>query len=465
MNSSKKYFQLHQPDLSSFIGQFILTRQALDVPLGWTQRKFGRWLIGTNALPLHDIHDERKKVVGICIGFPQGASAPWRGVDDFYHRTAGRWILLLEDEVLYLDPSGSLSAVYSDTAVASSATLLEKEPDWDTESIAAIRFPEIDSWFPFGLTARRRIKRLLPNHCLDLATWKPRRHWPAVDTDLSRSHDPLPLVEAIVNHLRKAINEVPHPLSLALTAGRDSRMLLACCRDRLDNADFFTFDYGPSSVDVEVGRRLAMKFGLTHRLLPMVQTSDEELTSWLYRTGHSVSGPIWKIHKTLNAYSPDTVNLPGLAGEVGRAYYWRRKDRPELPLLVDDVLSRTKQPKFDRFREEARTYLDGLKGFDTFVQLDLLYIEQRLGCWASPSYLGNTRSKYEFTPFNQRQVFTSMMRLPCSYRRSQYLARDVCRIGWSELESMPFNECSGRRWLAHRLKARAKGLVKYLIGR
>ena len=465
MRIAENYFRQIQNDYSSFPGQFIISLQSADAPAGWVQRKIGDWFLASHGLPLHDICDRENNLIGICLGFPHGQDAPWAGIDEFYLRTQGKWLLILEEKTIYHDPSGSLSVVYSDRAIASSPTLLQPEPDWDIERISAVQFPEVDSWFPFGLTSRRGIRRLLPNHCFDLQTWKVKRHWPTSSTDLSRENDPLPLVENIVTNLRKAINDVPHPLTLSLTAGRDSRMLLACSRDRAIDIDFYTFDYGRSSVDVEVARRLAKRLHLSHRLLPVRTASNDELVAWLYRTGHSVSGPIWQIHKTLDAYYPQNVLLPGMAGEVGRAYYWRSKDQPTRPLEVDDVLSRCKLPRLEMFRAEARNYLDGLRHLDTFVVLDLIYIEQRLGCWASPSYLGNIRSKYEFTPFSQRRIFTDMMKLPTEYRRHQKLAKDVCRMAWPGLETIPFNECSGGRWLLQRLKSRAKQTIKYLIGK
>lgn len=460
--SLSRFFLPFNNDYSSFVGQFILTRRSADVPEGWEENRIGTWILATLRLPVRNICDERGARVGLCVGFPQGASAPWNGIDDFYMRTAGRWLLILGD-IIYLDPYGSLSAVYSDDAIASSATLLNGEARWDSDNILALGFPETDAWFPFGLTARLDVRRLLPNHCLNLTSWQVKRHWPLANTDLSRDRDPESRVVSIIASLRKTINEVAYPVTLSLTAGRDSRMVLACSRERVESADFFTFDYGSASVDVEVARQLATQFHLRHRLLPIVAATHKELTAWMYRTGHSVSGPIWKIHKTLNQYNSKTVLLPGMAGEVGRAYYWRDRDKAERELRADDILLRCKLPRNERLRAEATDYLDGLKEFDTFVKLDLLYAEQRLGCWASPSYLGNTRSLFEFTPFNQRSVLIDMMRLPADYRLRQRLAHDVCRIAWPGLERLPFNEAPGFRWLPHKLKIRAKKVVKSIF--
>ena len=65
------------------------------------------------------------------------------------------------------------------------------------------------------------------------------------------------------------------PVEMALTAGRDSRMLLACSRPWLDQISFYTLAYpDPSArLDCDIARRLATRERLNHTITPWVRAS------------------------------------------------------------------------------------------------------------------------------------------------------------------------------------------------
>src|SRR4029077_6543503 len=82
---------------------------------------------------------------------------------------------------------------------------------------------------------------LLPNHSLDLHRWTIRRFWPR------KARGRLPLKEAAekgAKQLRALTLAASRrfPLSLPLTAGRDSRALLAAARDVAKEVHFFTLE-------------------------------------------------------------------------------------------------------------------------------------------------------------------------------------------------------------------------------
>ena len=80
---------------------------------------------------------------------------------------AGRFVVffLSREERVYLDGCGSLAVVYcSDLErVASSPGLIPRTPlSGDNESlIGALGLPESNAWYPFGLTPRHGIERLM----------------------------------------------------------------------------------------------------------------------------------------------------------------------------------------------------------------------------------------------------------------------------------------------------------------
>lgn len=441
--------------------QFILTKDPDLIPEGWAQHARDEWHLGVHSLPVLDVEDSLGRKVGWCVGYPLHHKDPCparitieladgdalhASVDRLYEDVGGRFILVLLADgfgKIFLDPYGSLAAVFStdQPTVASTPTLLGDSYDWDRELIEVLQMPTSGLWFPSGLTPKRGVRRLLPNHCLDLDDWRVTRHWPTSASDLSVQEDPEHGVVSIVSSLKRSIQIVgmSHPIQLSLTAGRDSRMLLACVREFLEAATFFTFVEKTETVDVQVASRLSERFKLDHALIPVQDASEEERIRWLYLTGHAVGGRIWEIHKTLENLDEERVLLPGMGGEIGRAYYWRGGDRAERMPSAAELLSRASFPVHRRTLRETEDWLTELSGFNRFNILDLFYLEQRLGCWAAPQHYGNLTSRYELSPFSHRRVLESMMRLPYGYRRRQRLADDVCRAQWPELLDVPFN--------------------------
>ena len=459
-------------------GQFLLARDGGRVPATWTTRSAAGWALGTNQLPVRDLVDPAGRVNGWLVGHPvlDGAlgtgpvplstSDPrrldWRAVDGLLDRLAGRFLLVLlpEDEpTVVLDAYGSLAAVWSaaEQVVASTATLTSAPED--TDLAEATGFPHRSTWLPFGLTLRRGVHRLQANHALDLRTWTPRRHWlpPEVRDDLPTADRAM----AVYEQVRATITAVAavHPLSLSLTAGRDSRLVLACARDVLDRASFFTLvNDGPGAVDVVTARRLADRFGLDHTLVPVGRASELGLQRSLEVTGAAVGGELWRAHEALQQLDPDRVLLAGTAGEVARAKTWRPGDPVTGTVTPELLLRRMRLPALDVYLDGAGTWLRALPDLPYSTVLELAYVEQRLSCWAGPGHYGNRTSRFELPPFASRRLFSTALSLPVAYRYTEQLMDDICRRVWPELLDLPFNQHTGLR----QVRAQARRVTRRL---
>lgn len=450
----------------NYKGQFVLSKDSEQIPLGWSSFSLNSWHLGVKLLPVYTLKNNIDDSVGWCIGYPLEENISKDGnfiikfnentdaidivTSRFYEKVGGRYLLIfLASEVsrIYLDPYGSLGCVYSQEkqVVASTPTVASGGGDWDKPLIELLGMPESGLWFPFGLTPRKDVRRLLPNHYLCLSSWEVERHWPQHVSDLCVRRDTAEVVREIACKISKNIEIATnaYPAYLSLTAGRDSRMLLACARNCLDKITFFTFGEAVESIDVHVAKIISERLKLRHSVVPVQYATDEERHRWLYLTGHSVGGAIWKIHKSIEALDCNATLLPGIAGEVGRAYYWKRKDHEKNNLKVEELLRRSSMPEISVIKNEADRWLSGLSSYNTFNILDLFYVEQRLGCWAAPQHYGNLTSKYELSPFNHRNIFKNMMQLPYEYKLKQRLAEDICKAVWPELLQWQFNEYTG----------------------
>ena len=467
----------------SYTGQYVLARNRDFIPPQWNLFELGEWSLGTSWLPVVEVRSDSGLALGWCIGYPlvdnldvgnpiylTGADAFDVGtgaVEAFYRRTWGRYVLVLLSRArraLYLDPHGSLAAVYSTSQqiVASTPTLMPAGHDWNENLIEALDFPNSDLWFPSGLTAKKGVRRLLPNHCLDLDAWNVRRHWPEGRSSLEVEPDVMTSVRAMTSAMRTTIGNVAasHPIQCTLTAGRDSRTLLACARPVLQRATFFTHAVDTPNPDTLIASRLAAKFGLRHFEIPYENASVEEMKEWLFLTGHSVSGTIWRIHRGMQSLDRASVLMHGTGGELGRGIYGRPTDHPGTALSASELARRAELPDQGEISSEIEKWSSELAGYSAFTILDLFYIEQTLGCWSAPQFFSNECSLFAFSPFNHRTVVTSMMRLPHKYKKRQQLVKDICLEEWPELLELPFNDFTGDI----KLKRLASRIVEFGFG-
>jgi hypothetical protein len=412
-----------------YSGQFILT-QDNDVP---HIHSIGQWKLQTD-LPVY------KFETGCVIGNPLPIPKSLNSIEDFYGNTFGRYIVIINDK-LYLDPYGSLTAVYSNDMVASTPTLIPGQ--WDSNIADHMGMPQSGLWYPSGITSKKNATRLLPNHYLDLNTMESVRHWPTEnindDNNIEKN------LNIIIQHIKQAINLAIglSPLRLPITAGRDSRMLIACAKEHSEKIKYFTQSGAKETVDQHIATLIKKRFRLDHEIILIKYADKQELSDWLDRTGHSVSGAIWKIHPTFKTLSKDRLSLFGIGGEVGRAFYWKSTDCEHTKISARELLDRAFLPINDRLLTETEKWVSELSGLNTFNILDLFYIEQRLGCWAGPQHYGGSKFTLGYSPFNHRNIFTSMLSLPYEYRIKQRLAKDVIKSTWPELLRFPFNEFTG----------------------
>lgn len=368
--------------------------------------------------------------------------------EKFISYFSGRFVALLALngwQRMYLDPAGQLSAVFrSDTMEIGSSLFLISEFHHPNDEISKLLdFPASDRFFPFGLTIDSAVNRLLPNHYLDLDTFLTHRHWPKSPfSDLKMDVVPTEIPQLISGKLRSNISALAHnyPISMALTAGKDSRMLLAAAREHRSRLETFTTSIPDqqASLDCTVASTIATTHDISHRVLKWVEPNQKDLDAWQLRGGYSGSGRTWHSVTTLMELDPKPVYLTGLCGEVARAYYWKQADLAAGPLTALDILERLRLPDHPVLRSRAEGWLEGIDIEDRCETLDLLYIEQRLGCWGGPNYLGHVQG-IRLAPLADRQIFEWMLCLDKDYRLNGRLPEDSIRLLWPELLQLPFN--------------------------
>ena len=395
-----------------------------------------------------------------------GGSGP-DALEDMLYSYSGRFVgIFLIDTAarVYLDPMGSLGVMFSATsgAAASSMFLIPAPGAADRSDLTeALGIPGANAIYPFGVTPRESVEYLMPNHYLDLEGWTVHRHWPTAELRPGTATDEL--VSRVIERIRLNVGAIVRegPIQMSLTAGRDSRMMLAASRPFVDDIAFVTLaiDDALGIPDQKVAKRLARLAGLNHRLIHSRLPSPREVDLWAYRTGCMVDETrgvtLLPAMAELDATKP---YLMGSGGEVGRAEYWQAGDTRVTSLDPERLFARaTNRPHPETIRR-AQAWLAAVPVSDAFTVLDLFQIEFDAGWLGFLLYGFPDGGSFQFLPYCDRQIVEAMLRLPAAYRFSQRITEDIVASEWPELAAFPYNDASGKA-------LRAFKRVRHSLGR
>lgn len=460
------YPHLVAADTTDLPGQFVLGAGHVDAPRAWNVATLGAWTLAAHP-SLHRVRllAGRGEHVGWLLGHAVTAAGdlaagtltlpaelPWDDAcEQLAGELAGRFLLLLlagPTPRLYTDALGMLAAVYAPALELAASTTrlipLGPETPYNVPRILAVGAPYGNGMYPLGLTPRDGIERVLPNHYLDLRTWQLVRRWPA--GDLTHDADPIAVQARVLTLASRTIRGLAHafPLQSPLTAGRDSRLLLACARDLTDRMTFFTAHLPGELVgwrDVRIARAIAARFGLRHRVLPHRRANTAALRTWVARTGGE-AGEVrgWHGIRTFQQVDRDRLMLNGWAGDVARPIFWKQV-AADATITAADVLNACEVPHLPEFVQRANRWLRALPTRHAITTMDLLMIEQRGGCWAGVIEQAlDGEPLGHVAPLCQQEIVRMLMAMPEDYRRRMTFERDLITRAWPELAAMPFNE-------------------------
>lgn len=367
-------------------------------------------------------------------------------------RLAGAFLIITHDRLpprIYLDPGGSLPIVFSpedEVAGATPALFLDDRAyaarfDHALHDAMVVR-EGVGGWISGTLTAHRGVHRVLPNHYLDLATWTAHRYWPrATDFATWRSFDSAvtTITSALQAFTTAACREFR--VALSLTAGFDSRLLLAGARDALPACSFFTFTAPGGQIDVDVSQRLAEHFALRHRVLPVQEATEAEQVLWDRTVGNCMLEQNRITHPTLRAIDADAI-MTGMYGELGRCRLYRQ-DLDEINSSVIDtgfVVSRLTLPSCRQMLANLETWFEGVAELPNSVILDLAFLELKFGSWAMGQHPLQNALKLHFQPFAQRDVLDAFLGVTPSEKGTERLFRVCIERLWPELTEIPVNK-------------------------
>lgn len=455
--------------------QFILCKQLTQVPEGWRCESVGEYWIGIHPeLPVSTIifsRDSRYKgyMLGYVIDPFKGEynkpyidietteknsyeSVSYEPVEAYLDTLSGRFVCVVTDgqsSRVYLDASGSLSMVYdANQKIAAASSMLipyEQKVDDDTHLIETLKLDEKNGLYPFGLTPRKNIKRLLPNHYLELNHWDSIRHWPTISlAEVNKAKTTAVDMGRIMEKTIDTIMQQGFKPYMSLTAGVDSRTMLACANKWVDDITFFTWDLpdNVAELDVNTAIELAKKHQLNHIVYDFKEASEQHKKEWLYATSLSIGEMRGcSLTSTINKMDNSQPYFAGNASALCGGIYWREEANSLLELSGKELVKRIGATDDPAIITAAESWLDGLSHMSVNEKLDLAYLEQRLGCWGGEISNGHAGGPFHIYPFSNRVIYESVIRSQDKLedRKNKNILQAIINQKMPELMQVAFN--------------------------
>jgi hypothetical protein len=280
--------------------------------------------------------------------------------------------------------------------------------------------------------------------------------------------DPDGAAALVVAAVRALADWPGRPSIVPITAGRDSRLVLAAALAA--GIDFDTTTGGePGHPDVEIGQELASVAGvpwgpIEHDPHGSVLSDWRRAAELLWIT---TSGTASLADAAGFPFGPRPGSLPlwhsGQGGEIARSYYGIGVDPAELYLAFvgrrpgrREILGpdgqRLVRAQIDAFVEEQL----GL-GVDEREMGDLFYLHRRMGTWAGPTHGAVEYVRDTTSPLWSRRLVPQLLGLPRAARARQEFHKALLERLAPQLLEVPYEEPrSMRRKVVDELRRRLR---------
>jgi hypothetical protein len=413
-------------------------------------------LIGYLIDPLHPAYDNRSALKEL-IQEKEFLINPFTATDRF----GGRWVLIIQgqgDIRLFSDPAGlrqvfyTLPSAHERIECACEPGLLADISGCGLDDHALAfhnsleNYQNSEYWWPGNATPFSNVKKLLPNHYLSLRTGEAVRFWPYHDYTPRSKDSVLELMAERLPALMSAIAS-RGKTAVAITAGWDSRMILAACRTILSQLEFMTIQQigmQQDHADMVIPKLLSQQLNFKYDAIKSGTKQDvRESFRQVYKDSIFYYHEKWLPDAQIifDKFQQSTITVVGSMAETGRLFYdWAFRNNTAISSeMLAAATGLGNHPfvlkEFDRWLQGT----DDLKGYPI---ADIFYWEQRAGRWLATSQLEfGLVWKDIFSPFNNRELLTAMLsvdqsiRKPPDYRFFRMLIEKM----WSKTLSEPIN--------------------------
>lgn len=442
-----------------FRRQFILTNHSIQVDASWTKNFISRFNIECTLYSHPDLsvtHVSTGDAELFLLGYVLDPFNPGSTNLDILHKLSkkdsfssiaagtetlsGRYALIyLSSNTLNVlhDATGFREVFYYNNnkhfACGSTSTIISKylnvERDDDKELLTFYNSPQFNAperrWIG-SRTIFKGIRKLLPNHYVDLLNNKAHRFWPVKPKTTIKIDAAVDYAANILEGTFDAIVK-RYTLYQTLTAGWDTRLLLAACKKHTNKINFyfnrgFKSDAGMvQSLDYLVTKEIAEKNKLRIEFVEIENLEVDKEFERIYYSNNVFARPkLLKIH--YNCYLKKRENCITVSGTEGNAllrlksslhrdfneakYFAKFLGDAKFPFILNSI---------EEWLEESR-YLKKMN----YMLTDLFWWEQILANWGALSGSEQDIVWDELRPYNNRALIFTFNSLSDKYRYKDY---------------------------------------------
>lgn len=278
-------------------------------------------------------------------------------------------------------------------------------------------------------------------------------------------------VEQLADHMADLTESAARgldPIRCAITAGRDSRLVLALVRARGIDPRCYTIG-AHSSKDVTCAQALARRFGLAHEVLVPQEDAERDWAAVAARLIAQADG-LSDLRQLMDGLHPDGsgslgLRMSGLGGEMGRNGPTENVVAvANTPLLgrFSGVQRRVLRMKGDAFRHlmtrTAQEVMDNnidqffdrrlAEGWRANEVADLFFAFERVGCHGATAARRASMADDLFTPYCTRRYVEYCLAMTPAQRFVELPYQQLLRHVSPELAAFPFKDPLKRPWPA-----------------
>lgn len=285
------------------------------------------------------------------------------------------------------------------------------------------------------------VKHLLPNHYLDINRREPRRYWP------NESIKRLNLEEAVsrsCSFLQGSIRAMAHrhSLMMAVTAGTDSRTLMAASRGVKDKIYYYINNQGlgHSHPDISVPTKIFDSIGVPFHVHDVPMEVDESFRRiFMSNTFFASERILSTIYNVYFRNLGEKVNILGI-GEIGRTRYGKEPKKLNSYRMIYKLGYNAGSYVIRQGENILAELLPVGKEYGLNV-LTLLYWEHTMGNWGAT---GNSESDIaieELNPYDSHLLYEIFLGVDAKYTKynKSILFKEIIRKMWPELLEWPIN--------------------------
>ena len=398
---------------------------------------------------------------------------------------SGKFVLFVKnayDTYIFHDPCGMRRVCYTsdgkDHFVGSQPYIFQhfmelKQSDISSSYFASNYVSEnIEHWLPSKLSLYDNTYHLMPNHYLSLNTLQQKRFWPG---EKMPQHGVMEVVCEASDLLVRQIAAANHryKLALSLTAGWDSRVLLAASKKISKEIYYYTLQYRNlkhRSPDIKIPQKILGMFNIHHHLIPC--TKDAPLR---FQNIYEKNSPLAHFKdlgeiafNLYQSFPQDRLAVHGCCSEIARCVYYKSGTHPPVTSSkqVTSLISGWSDMPF--IHHEIEKWFASAKDVAAETEIDILdlfYWEQRLGSWLAQGQLEWSIAQEGFAPFGHRKILELLLSVPTNMRsRPDFrLYKLLAQHLWPDVLSQPVNpQTLNKKTLRLIRKTRAYHFAKQL---